>query len=221
MSDQTTPATEPEPTAHADTPNTGTETTQQQQEREMIELERYKQLQAEFTRTRQQMTDPEYQAQVAQEWLSANGYALPDDEPDPNQYEDPTDALQARIDQLESRLNGRDEQDQRAQQIQALEEFSERKMTDLGIPQDDPTRDWIVSRAIALPPDNDGNLNLQGAYEELQQLQTHMQKQWQQTKRAPRAPGSGQQATQTKNVDEMTPDELLQWQVQRLHDMET
>lgn len=185
----------------------------------MIELERYKQLQAEFTRTRQQMTDPEYQQQVAQEWLSANGYALPDDEPEP-EYTDPNDALAQRLEQLEQQVASRTEQEQRAQQLQALEEYSERKLGELGLDEKDPARDWIVSRAIAMNPTPDGQLDIEGAHRELEALQTHLQKQWQQSKRAPRAPGSGQQATQTKAVDEMSLQELEEWQAQRLADLE-
>jgi hypothetical protein len=219
MSDQTTQPAEAEPTAPVDTPE-GTDQTQQ--EREMIELERYKQLQAEFTRTRQQMTDPEYQAQVAQEWLSANGYALPtDEEPEVDEFADPSEALRAELEELKQWRDQFESSSQQQQQIQALEDYSERKLSELGLSEDDPARDWIVSRAIAMNPTPDGQLDIEGAHRELEALQTHLQKQWRETKRAPRAPGSGQAATQTKNVDDMSPQELLEWQMQQLHDMES
>jgi hypothetical protein len=172
----------------------------------MIELERYKQLQAEFTRTRQQMTDPEYQAQVAQEWLSANGYALPTDEPEPDEFVDPTDALAQRLEQLEQQVASRSEEEQRAQQIAALEDYSERKLSEIGLDEKDPASDWIVSRAIAMNPTPDGQLDIEGAHRELEALQTHLQKQWQRDEAgAARAPGSGQAATQTKSLDDMSP----------------
>jgi hypothetical protein len=61
-------------TLPVDTPE-GTDT--QPTQEEVDYQKRYTDLQAEYTRTRQQMTDPEYQQQVAQEWLTQHGYALP------------------------------------------------------------------------------------------------------------------------------------------------
>jgi hypothetical protein len=111
--------------------------------------------------------------------------------------------------------------EQQQQQIQALEEYSERKLSEIGLAENDPARDWIVSRAIAMNPTPDGQLDIEGAHRELEALQTHLQKQWRETKRAPRAPGSGQAATQTKSLDDMSLQELQEWQLQQLHDMET
>jgi hypothetical protein len=214
MSDQTTQPTEAEPTAAVDSPE-GID--QQQQQAPQADWERdYKELQREFTRTRQQMTDPEYQAQVAQEWLSANGYALPESDPEPNEFVDPTDALRQELEELKQ---WRQEQQQQ-QHIAALEDYSERRMDELGI-QSESARNWVASRAFVMNPKADGSIDFESALQEFEALQNDLQKQWMQSKRAPRAPGSGQAATQTKSLDDMSLQELQEWQLQQLHDMET
>lgn len=208
MSDQTTPP-EGEPTSAVDTP-AGTDAPQEQQTTQEVDWQkRYTDLQREFTTTRQQLTDPEYQAQVAQEWLSQQGYTLPEEsEPE---YEDPTEALRAELEQIKQQLDNRTQEEQRAQQLEALEQYSESKLNELGLAEKDPARDWIVSRAIAMPPNAEGNLDIEGAYQQLQAFETQRQKQWRETKRAPHVPASGQAATGVPSTDDMPLHELTKW----------
>lgn len=216
MSDQqTSPETET-PTAAVDSPAEGIDP-QQTQDTPQQDWERdYKELQREFTRTRQQMTDPEYQAKVAQEWLSEQGYALPEDEPE--QFDDPTQALAARLDAFEAQLTEREQAEQRQQQIADLEATTEAKLAKIdGLDEGD--KNWIVSRAIVLPPHEDGSLDVDQAYQELVARDQARMKQWRDTKRAPHISPNGQAATGVKNLDDMSLEELTKWQAQRFADL--
>jgi hypothetical protein len=218
MSDQTTPV-EGADTAAINTP----EGTEEQQTANWEE--RYKEAQswgtknaqeaAQYRQQVEQFQDPEYQKQVAQEWLSQNGYALPEDEPD---TEPPPYATREEIDRINQRIEQREQAEQRDRQVTDLEAQTERKLQQIeGLDDEDKT--WIVTRAISLPPAEDGGLNVEQAHTEFTALQQSFQKRWRDTKRAPRVPGSGQQATQTKSIDDMNPEELLAWQMQRLQDL--
>jgi hypothetical protein len=197
MSDQTTQPTETEPNAAVDTPE-GTDT--QPTQEEVDYQKRYTDLQAEYTRTRQQMTDPEYQQQVAQEWLTQNGYALPEDEPDPDEFADPNEALRRELEELKQWRDQFESSTQQQQQIQALEESTEAKLAQIqGL--DDGDKNWIVSRAIVLPPTEDGSLDVDTAYQELVARDQAAQKRWATSKqRAPFVPPGGRPANEVPDL---------------------
>jgi hypothetical protein len=216
MSDQTTQPTEAEPNAAVDTPQDGTDT--QPTQEEVDYQKRYTDLQAEYTRTRQQMTDPEYQQQVAQEWLTQHGYALPEDEPDPDEFADPNEALRRELEELKQWRDQFESSTQQQQQIQALEESTEAKLAQIqGLDDDD--KNWIVSRAIVLPPHEDGSLDVDKAYQELVARDHARMKQWRDTKRAPHISPNGQAGTGVPNLDDMSLEELTKWQAQRFADL--
>lgn len=184
----------------ADPTPTGGEGSQQ----EIDWAKRYSDLQPEYTRTTQELStlrqredaykallysdDPDTRQQAAQ----ALGIELADDDSD-TQYDDPTEALRAELEQLKQTVSGDLTARQQQEQIAALETAAEQSMDTLQVPQDEALRDWLVSRAVALPPTEHGHLNIEAAWQQFGQLMDAQKKSWADTKRTHAfAPGGGE-----------------------------
>lgn len=224
MSDQQPAAPTAAPAQPADTPSpavpdTGTHGAPQSPE---VNFEqRYNDLRSQFDRTtplaknwERLQNDPDFQSQVLQEL----GYEIDGGDPDPNPQEflDPSDQ---RVAQLEAELAEmrawRGQQDQQAQ-LEALEAHVEGQLSQIpGL--EDSDKDWIVARAVALPPAEDGTPDIGTAYEEFQALEQAMQKRWVQSKRTSHVSAVGQPGTQTPNLDD--DQQRVAYMAERLRDL--
>jgi hypothetical protein len=187
------------------TPDSGQQAAAAQQQAEVDWQKRYGDLQPEYTRATQEAAalrqreenykallyadDQDTRRQAAQ----ALGIELADEEIDDTQYADPTDQLRRELEQLKQQFTGDLSARQQQEQIAVLEGIAEQNMDHLGVPKDDAVRDWIVSRAVALPATPEGHPNVEAAYQEFQQLIDSQKKQWASTKRTQHfAPGGGE-----------------------------
>lgn len=208
MSDESAgipPEDTPQPDAPAgvsDTPDEGT-AIDQQTEQQNWEA-RYKEAQAWGTRVAQEKAQLEQQAQLVNDLqsedyetrnraLQALGLEL-EPEPEP-QYDDPSDALAARLERLEQQLSVREQQAAQEQQIAQIEAHVEAQLNTLdGL--DDSVKQWIVDRAVAMPPTAERMPDIAGAYAQWQELENALKQNWANTKRAPRISQAGQAGTQ-------------------------
>lgn len=224
MSDQpNTPAEEQIDAAN--TPQAGTG------EPEVNWQEKYKNLEADHTRAAQeaaqlrqqvnQIQDPEHRARLFQELAQELGYQIQDEDeedPDAELYRDP------RVDNIEQYLTAREQAEQQEQALDYLEHVTEQELSKLPDDLTQKQKDWITSRALAMDGlrDPNGNLipDIQGAYEEFSdQLVTELKKSWANTKRAPHVSANGKSGTQTVNPADMSDEQMLEWQMQRLADL--
>lgn len=155
--------------------------------------------------------DPTRQSAAA----DALGLTLVQDEPDPG-YVDPYDELLSRQEALEQRLAERD----RSQQERDQSTIVETRLTSLALDEDD--KNWVLARAVALPPGDDGLPNVAAAYEQLTardnaRIEAAM-KEWAEKKRTGRGIAPGTTATEQKNIMDMTDEERVEWAVRRLDD---
>lgn len=152
---------------------------------------RYKELQAEYTRTTQALSalqghqGPEAQAQI----LQALGLELEDVEPDldDDEYSDPDE----RIARIEAQLAERDqrtqaeqaaaqEQDWLAENLDALEKREGAQLSDEEV-------ELVIANALANRLD-DGQPNIDGAFKALRAAQAAYQKSYVESKKAPKVP---------------------------------
>jgi hypothetical protein len=190
MSDELTPAEEqetpaPEETASVETP--------------VVDWEkRYSDLRSEFDRRNQQYTDPEYRQQLFGELASEYGYQIPQDEAaEQYTYEDPTDQLRAELMKMREEFQSYTQQQAHQQQVAIAEAYAESRLDDLGV-QDDRKREWIATRATAMPAiQYEGHVvpDIEAAYQEYQELVKAEQQAWAQSKQAPHVAASGQENT--------------------------
>jgi len=197
----------PDPSAPTGTPDAPT-----------IDWERrYNDLRPQFDRTAQEaaqlraeqerlQTDPDYQREL----LTRLGYEI--EEPDQG-YQDPTAAEIAALRQQVSELSGWKDnltaEQQQAQQLQVINASVEEQFRSTAPDLDPATREWVETRALGMPPRDDGMPDIQGAFQAFQAWETERQKQWAQTKRnAPRPPLPGQQGTHEPYPDGLSRSEL-------------
>jgi hypothetical protein len=227
MSDQNTAPEEEAANAAVESPETGADQQEQIDWRKRAEDHQaaYTQGQQELAQLRQQVqqyADPEHRAQLFQELAQELGYQIQDDDDD--DLVDPYARLEERLNQQEQYLAA---QQQAQQQEQALDYLDQVVESELGkLPADLPkaAKDWITSRALAMDAATDPHghpvPDIQGAFREFNDgLVNDLKKSWANTKRAPHVSANGQAGTQTKNVDDMSLEELERWQVQRLADL--
>ena len=94
------------------------------------------------------------------------------------EYDDPDEALRAELTELKTWRDGYVEQQQMQHQAAIAEQYSESKMTEFGIPAEgddaELQRNWIVTRAMALPAvqDQHGNIvpDIDSAYAEFRRI---------------------------------------------------
>lgn len=215
----------------AETPDAGQPGTDQPTQAEIDWAKRYSDLQPEYTRATQEAaelrqkeifyrdlvtsTDPDTRRQAAE----ALGFEL-EAEPDDTQYgDDPVAALQAQIAALQEQYTGDKQQQSQQQQIAHLEQVTEQALDGLKVPDEDGIRDWIVSRAVALPPNEQGFPDVKTAYEEFNALINAQKKSWATTKRAPHIAASGVEGNQAPKLHEMPRDQRDEYLARRLQDL--
>jgi hypothetical protein len=192
------------------------------QEQPQVDWEkRYQDLQPEYTRTTQRLSELEQQQQwyelamttddpdTHRQALQHLGYDVPDEEfedAEPDGYEDQP-VHDPRLDEV---LAWKERQEQEAREAAGFEFLTghiNSEVERLGMDQlDDGTRQWILSRALASPgiPAPPGSAhdelpNVEAAYEEFQEWETRRQKKWATTKRAPHVPSGGLPANEAPN----------------------
>jgi hypothetical protein len=186
MSDQAAPIEAPEATPDTGTPE-ATEAPSAEQ-KDVFE-QRYNELRPQYDRTQNELhryqNDPAFREQLFNELATEFGYEM-EGEPE-DEYIDPDEAVQRELQELKQWRNEFVEQQQLQQQAAIAEHYSENKMTELGIPdvtdrslppeikeQAELQRNWIVTRAMALPgiQDQSGNIvpNVEAAFQEFRRL---------------------------------------------------
>jgi len=218
MSDQQAPTDVDTPAVAGPTEAPGTAQDQPQVPEGYVPEQRYKDVQAEYTRSQQAYReaenreqwyrtlvttdDPDIQRQAAEilgiELDDGEEYA--DGQLDEFTQEDPYDQ---RIRALEERYSAQEQQAMAQQEQQALLADAEAQFNQLGMPwTDDPmgqeTRQIIFERALSLPrlppapgQPRDGLLDIQTAHEQFQAWENNRMKTWAKTKRAPYVPPGG------------------------------
>lgn len=128
-------------------------------------------------------------------------------------FEDPSDEALTRVAALEAQLAAQRDEQQSQAHLAHVETAVETQLDSIdGLDEGD--KDWIVSRAISMPPTSDGLPDIQAAHQELVARDEARLKQWAATKRAPSFSPGGQAGTQTPNLDNEA--ERVAWMTQRL-----
>jgi hypothetical protein len=176
---------------------------------------RYADLQPEYTRTTQELSelrrerelydmlistdDPDTRREVAQQL----GYVLEEsDEPQPpGEGEDPWAARDARLDRIEQALTQRQQAEQDAQRAVEVRTAVDERLDQLGLAKED--QDWVLAYAInALPATDDGMPDVGRAAQVFEERETARQKAWAKSKQAPHIAPNGQSATEVPNLDD-------------------
>jgi hypothetical protein len=218
---------EQQPAATEDTPAVaGPEQapgTAQEQPQDVDWKQRYDNLQPEYTRTTQRLTELESREQLFEIALTSEdpdtqrqalerlGFELPPEEdpegPEPI-YDDPVEELRAQQQQLEERLNQTDTSQREAAQFDYLSDYIDEQVEELGINQlDDATQEWILGRAMDMPVQQPPGSpvpavpDVKGAFEAFQTWETERQRQWARGKRgAPTVVAGGRDATEAPTL---------------------
>lgn len=159
--------------------------------------------------------DPSKRAAAAE----ALGVELVEDEYEPD---DPYEAVQRKLADLEGKLTAREQQEQERQQRERLSAAVEQRLDKLGLSDEADEsgwseKDWVLARAIQMP-DEDGLPNIAAAHAELKKLEAAVQRrreaEWKRSKNAPRGIQPGSTATQQKNVADMSREERVEYMAQ-------
>jgi len=183
------------------TPETGTP-------EENLYEKRYNDLRSEYDRLQNRVNNPDSRRQLFDELASEYGYTL--DEGDNNteteEYEDPyADPYEARMEKYEKELAAMQQQwqtyttqQQQNQAIQFAEAYSEDRLDELQV-ADERTREWIVSRATAMPAlEHEGQIvpDIDAAHNEYKELVAAEHQRWAQSKAdIPHTPTGGTENT--------------------------
>jgi len=185
---------------------------------------RYLDTQADYTRNQQELaeikrqnewyqvlnttTDPDTYRQAAE----ALGIEVPagEEDPEPAEYEDdPYAEVRSELEELKAWKAQNDTQAREAAAFDYLNGHIATEVDRVGLNQlDEKTRDWVISRALALPgvpappgAPHDELPNIEAAYKEWQDLVTEQQRSWAKVKRgAPYVPPGGQPANEVPNT---------------------
>lgn len=139
-----------------------------------------------------------------------------EEEPADTGADDPVSALQARIDAMERAAQEREHDAQQAEQQTQLAAAVDAELAGMGLDEDDG--DWVLARAIALPPREDGLPDLAAAKTQLEARDTARLERYRSSKKAPPI-ARGQQGTEQKDLLSMTDAERIDY-VMAQHDME-
>ena len=211
MADEQAP-TEGTPEHAANTPDQGTGTEGQDTDWQ----ERYTNLQPEFTRATQdrdryrqeveeykqlaaalQGEDPEARRQAAERL----GLQLID-EPDDTQFADPNEQLARELAELKQWRDEFTGSQQQEQYVANIEASVEQQLEQIG-GLTDKQKDWIVSRAIALPPTQEGLPDIQAAHSEFSELINAEKQSWAKTKpRSAFTTAAGKEGTQVPDLND-------------------
>lgn len=213
MSDETQAQQPPE---NADTPEQGTGTTEQAQAEQATDWERrYKDLQAEYTRTSQEHTQAKalldaLQSDDADTRLRAArqlGYEFADEADDDTQQHDDDDEPYLTREEWQSyqaaqreQANEAAEQARQAEWLARAEQHVEASLDAIdGLDKSD--RDWIVGRAMALAPTPEGMPDIQAAHKEFAAWEQQRMKKWAASKKAHYFSPVGGEGTQQPDLD--------------------
>jgi hypothetical protein len=152
--------------------------------------ERYKEAQSWGTKAAQeaaqlkaQLSDPEYQAQLMAQW----GYEV--EQPEPEQgWVDPTDELRQQLTELQEWKNAQEQQRQQQQQLDQITQSVAQQFQTAAPDLDEPTREWVTTRALNMDPREDGMPDITGALNDYNAWVQEQQKQWEESRRRPRPP---------------------------------
>lgn len=186
------------------------------------ELEsRYKSMQADYTRKTQELSELRREAEAATEFFNAlsdedmredalrqlaeyvgpetlaaaAGFEVADEdnlEPDFSEF-DEMPAADPRVDQLAAEWESYKEAQQEQAILQEIESFTDGEMARLGV-EDEAEQRAVLSIAATMDLDREGFPQLEAAKQMLDDLYGSRQKQWIDSKKAPRQPLQGQQA---------------------------
>ena len=175
------------------------------------ELEsRYKSMQADYTRKTQELSELRREAEAATEFFNAlrqlaeyvgpetlaaaAGFEVADEdnlEPDFSEFdESPSDP---RVDQLAAEWESYKEAQQEQAILQEIESFTDGEMSRLGV-EDEAEQRAVLSIAATMDLDREGFPQLEAAKQMLDELYGSRQKEWIESKKAPRQPLQGEQA---------------------------
>lgn len=214
-----------------ETPDTAAEAAQQQAEVDWAK--RYSDLQPEYTRATQEAAELRRQAELYQALLYAE---------DPDTRRQAAEALGIQIDeetaddtQSEPYLTreewaqyqaqqrqadqARNEQQSRDQRLGEIEEFVDAQLASIA-DLDEEDADWIVQRAVAKAPLENGMPDVAGAHQDLVARDLARQKKWAKTKRTHVISPVGQAGTNAPDLTEMSTNQLTEWMVERARSME-
>jgi hypothetical protein len=217
MSDQQAPPQADTPAVAGPTEAPGT------QEQPQVDYEkRYNDLQPEYTRATQRLSELEQQQQwyelamttddpdTQRQALQRLGYDVPEETEDvePAEYEDPYDELRAEINELREWRDQNQTQAQQAQAFEFLNGHIASEVERLGMAElDDDTRQLVIAQALAgpgvpAPPGapHDELPDVEAAWNRFQAWRNEEQKRWASTKqRAPYVPPGGLPANEVPN----------------------
>ncbi len=188
--------------------------------------QRYKDLQAEYTRSQQTLKELQERDQwhralvtsddpdIHRQAIDILGYEPPDDdeigEGEFEEFDGDTDEitqLRQQLDELKAWKDSLGQEQQQAQENEFIGEWSHAQLDELGIPrEDEATRQWIFDRALSLPnlrpsPGMPASWlpDLKTAYEQFEQWRDQQVTNWAKTKRAPHVPAGGLPANEVPN----------------------
>jgi hypothetical protein len=214
------------PTPAVDTPAVAGPTeapgTAQDQPQDGVSYEqRYKDLQAEYTRSQQAFKEAQEREQWYQALVTSDdpdihrqaadilGLEIPDDEEyvegfEPEGYEDPTEQLQQRLNALEEQLNSRTQQERQQVEQEFTSAYAHDQLDELGVDAEDMEfRQLVFERALSLPRLRplpgmpvEGLVDVKSAYEQIKAYEDNRMQRWAKTKRAPYVPAGGQSANE-------------------------
>lgn len=124
------------------------------------------------------------------------------------------DELLRKQQELESKLTEREQ----AERERELASTISARLEGMNLSEEDG--DWVLARAIALPPKEDGLPDLEAAHQMLVERDNKVLEAWRKGKRAPASIGPGQSATEQKNIADMTDNERIEWAVARAAELE-
>lgn len=191
---------------------------------------RYDDLRPQYDRTQSELAqlrkeqeairnDPEAQRRFLQEL----GYDLEDPEPDdfPVDDGDPVSALEQRLAAIEAKEQEKARREAEEAQSREIEQHFAQAFSDIdpnGDLLDEEDRDWVVTRALTLPPTESGQPNVKAAYEALVARDRAKQQKWAESKKTGHSfSPAGQAGTETPNLDD--PEVRQAWMAQRLADL--
>lgn len=177
----------------------------------------YTQSQQELARYRQELEERNQLIAAAQsgdrEAVERLGFQLYAEEED-GQYTDPNEQLArelAELKQWRDEFTGAQQQEQQVARIEASVEQQLDKIGGL----DEEDKDWIVSRAIALPPTSDGLPDIKAAYDQLVARDQKRLQSWAKTKpRSAFTSAGGQEGTQVPDLSNR--EQRQQWMLSEL-----
>jgi len=186
---------------------------------------RYEDIRPEFDRTNQalsqyqslvdglQSEDPDTRAEAA----LALGFELVDGAEE--EVDEPVDQDTELARQVAELNQWRAQQQQDATEQQQLAQVEAHVDAQMGALEglDEADRDWVLSRALALDPDDQGMPDVRAAFADLVARDTRKQQAWGKTKKAPSISAVGQEGTQAPNLD--NDHERQQWMAERLEQL--